>query len=169
MTVRAPVSLLAIVTVIVGAACATTGSGGAVGPQSMLDTVTLWIHTATDSVPVVVEVADEEAEQSVGLSGREAVPAGTGMLFVFDEARTPDDGYWMMGTLVPLDIAFLGPDGVVLGIETMQPCEPVLPGAPCEGYFVDEPHWAGLEVTGGWLERMGVRAGARVELPRPRR
>lgn len=51
---------------------------------------------------ISIEVADNPASRAQGLSGRESMPAGTGLLFIFD---TPDQyGFWMKDMNFPIDI-----------------------------------------------------------------
>ncbi len=77
-------------------------------------TVTIGEQTFT------VEIADTPDAQRTGLSDRDDVPAGTGMLFPFDEPGPRE--VWMARTRVPLDIAWIL-DGQVLAVETLPPCE----------------------------------------------
>lgn len=77
-------------------------------------TVTIGEQTFT------VEVADTPDAQRTGLSGRDDVPAGTGMLFPFDEPGPRE--VWMARTRVPLDIAWIL-DGQVVAVEALPPCD----------------------------------------------
>jgi len=107
---------------------------------------------------VAAVVADEPATRARGLMGVEVVPDGVGMLFVFSEPPGPGGrpGFWMLDTLVPLDIAF-GADGVVVGVATMQPC----PGTPCPVTHPGVHFDVALEVAGGALVAAGVAPGDR--------
>lgn len=58
-----------------------------------------------------LQVARTEAQRERGLMGVRYLPAHTGMLFVFD-ADAPIE-FWMKDTLVPLDMIFIGKDGLV--------------------------------------------------------
>ncbi len=65
-----------------------------------------------------VEVAKTDPERARGLMFRQELGRDRGMVFVFGE-----DGLhrmWMKNTLVPLSVAFLDADGVILNIEDMQ-------------------------------------------------
>src|SRR5690606_36924379 len=64
-----------------------------------------------------VEIAETPEERRTGLSGRESVPEGTGMLFVLSSRS----GFWMRDTLVPLSVAFLAPCGEIVDIQDMEP------------------------------------------------
>ncbi len=54
---------------------------------------------------ITIELADTPAERQKGLSGRQALPAGHGLLFVFD---TPGyHSFWMKDMNFPIDIFWL--------------------------------------------------------------
>jgi len=110
-------------------------------------------------VAVEVVVADSQAARERGLQGVHAVPDGVGMLFVFPDAPDPGGrpGFWMLETLVPLDIAFVA-GGTVVGIATMLPC----PARPCPITHPGVEYDVALEVAAGQLERAGVRPGDRL-------
>src|SRR5438874_1214135 len=66
-----------------------------------------------------VEVAATDPQRERGLMFREKLGKNDGMLFIFD-----DPGYhsmWMMNTLIPLSVAFVDRNGVILNIEDMEP------------------------------------------------
>ena len=94
-----------------------------------------------------VEVADSEAARQLGLSGRADLPAGTGMLFRYDESARRS--YWMAGMLVPIDLAWID-DGEVLGTQTLPPC--VNPAADaCPTFASPGPVDTVLEAPAGAL------------------
>jgi uncharacterized membrane protein (UPF0127 family) len=103
-----------------------------------------------------VEVADSDAERSTGLSGREDVPAGTGMAFVFDSPTRPS--FWMADTLVPLSIVWVL-DGSVVDVAEMQPCPS---GTSCPTYAPSDPDAVfdlAVEAPGGTFTQAGVTPG----------
>jgi uncharacterized membrane protein (UPF0127 family) len=65
-----------------------------------------------------VVLAKTDASRAKGLSGR-ATPleSDRGMLFVFDPPQ--EVSFWMKNTLIPLDIAFFNPEGLLLSIQHM--------------------------------------------------
>ncbi len=64
---------------------------------------------------IPVEVADSEEERTLGLSGREGLETGTGLLFIFE---TPGHyGFWMKDMKFPIDIVWISESGKVVGIE----------------------------------------------------
>jgi uncharacterized membrane protein (UPF0127 family) len=106
---------------------------------------------------VRVLVADTPAARAQGLQGVAALADGEGMLFLFPDV--PDGsvqaGFWMLDTLVPLDIAFVR-EGVVIGTATMVPCR----FRPCPVTHPGASYDAAVEVPAGWLAANGVGPGA---------
>jgi uncharacterized protein len=100
-----------------------------------------------------VKLAATPEHRRHGLMEVAELPAGTGMLFTFDDDRT--GGFWMKDTLVPLDIAFVDADGEIVAILAMDLCEE----DPCEVYEPGVPYRAALEVPQGWFAAEGVAVG----------
>jgi len=128
------------------------------------DTATAWFHQDGDSTRLLVEVARTVEQHEVGLSGRSRLDPESGMYFVFERVRGGDEGFWMWGTRVPLDIAFVSADGVVLGILGMPTCDPGAGEDACPGHFPEVEHSIAIEANLGWFARHGLREGARVTL-----
>lgn len=64
---------------------------------------------------VMCEVADTVAIREIGLSGRDSLPAGHGMLFDMKTER--DATFWMKGMRFPIDIVWIDPDFAVVRID----------------------------------------------------
>src|SRR6185312_9026705 len=64
---------------------------------------------------VEVEVADTDASRERGLSYRDVLLLGHGMLFVFQIPGTY--GFWMKDMHFPLDIIFADSNGIIVTIE----------------------------------------------------
>jgi uncharacterized membrane protein (UPF0127 family) len=107
-------------------------------------------------VKLSAEIADDDAERSLGLMHRKKIADGEGMLFVFESDRLLS--FWMKNTLVPLSIAYIASDGRILELHDMTP----LSLAPVES---ERSARYALEVTQGWFERSGVVVGDRLVLP----
>jgi len=107
---------------------------------------------------VVAEIASTGAQRSRGLSHRAEVPAGTGMLFIFD--RTEERTFWMRDTLVDLDIAFLDEDYVVQEILQMK-------AETSDLHDSSVPVFMALEVPGGWFATHGIEVGSKAEIVFP--
>lgn len=65
--------------------------------------------------PLAVEIADTPSERARGLSGRESLKEGEGMLFVFDEPSRV--GFWMKDMNFAIDIIWIDAQGRVVGVE----------------------------------------------------
>lgn len=103
---------------------------------------------------VHAELARTDEEQRLGLSGRRALAADHGMLFVSQEPRI-----WRMQThsmLFRIDIVFFDNNLIVTDIHHSVP----------RGFVVDylRPTRYVLEVSGGWCEGHGVFLGNRAFL-----
>lgn len=105
---------------------------------------------------VSLEVAADEAARQRGLSNRSELPAGTGMAFLFP--RDTAVAFWMKDTLVPLQIAFVGGDGRVVGLSEMPPCR----ADPCPTYAPDRPYRYAVELPSGAFTAVGIEEGDRV-------
>ena len=102
---------------------------------------------------LTVEIADTPELRSRGLMFRESLGESEGMLFVFDEdARR---SFWMKDTLIPLSIAYIRSDWVILEIYDMEPLS--LEAIPSRN-----PVRYALEVNQGFFDEQGIEAGTRV-------
>ena len=61
-----------------------------------------------------VEIADNDETRSIGFMGREKIPLGTGMLFIWEEEAYRN--FWMKNTPSSLDILFFDGDGKFLNV-----------------------------------------------------
>jgi uncharacterized membrane protein (UPF0127 family) len=104
-----------------------------------------------------LRLADSPEERARGLMGVTDLGRDDGMLFAFPTET--ENGFWMKDTLIPLDVAFWGEDGVISSIVAMEPC----PEEPCPTYGASEPYVYALEMRMGWFERQGVEVGDRAD------
>jgi uncharacterized membrane protein (UPF0127 family) len=112
------------------------------------------LHGTGGDVTVPVEIADTQAERSLGLMYRKDLAANAGMLFLFEE--TSVHGFWMKNTPLPLDMLFIDEQLTIVGI--VADAEPYTTVARSVGV----PSRYVLEVHAGFSARHGVRAGDRV-------
>lgn len=107
-------------------------------------------------VPVAVELATTPSAREMGLMYRDALPEGSGMLFVFPEPAV--QAFWMRNTKIPLDILYVAGDGRIARIarNTTPFSERPLPSG--------EPVRFVLELPGGFTESHGIDEGDRVDL-----
>jgi uncharacterized membrane protein (UPF0127 family) len=149
--------LTVVVAILIGIALFLGSIGSDAQDANTIEREPLTIVTAEGDVArLEVEVADETPERTVGLSGREEVPDGTGMLFVFESRGA---GFWMKDTLVALSVAFMGRCGEIVDIQDMQPLSLDLHQAEADFSF-------GLEVPQGWFRDNGIEVGDLVSIPR---
>ena len=109
----------------------------------------------------MLEVADTGEERARGLMNRPSLPEDRGMLFVWEEES--ERGFWMLNTLIPLDILFIDGEGMVVDIQTMVP-EPGVPASELTIYQSAGPARYALEVNAGDAERCGIVVGDPVTL-----
>lgn len=112
---------------------------------------------ASSEATVNVELARTNDERMVGLSNRDSLPEDAGMLFLYDAPVA--NGFWMKDTYIPLDIAYLAPDGTVQEIRQGEPLDETL-------LHPELPYQYVLEVNQGWFERNGFGPGDTVDIPR---
>jgi hypothetical protein len=103
--------------------------------------------------PLKVEVAQSEPQRMQGLMFREKLGAEDGMLFIFDEPAY--HGMWMKNTLIPLSVAFVDANGVILNILDMEP-------QTLDSHMAAGPAVYAIETNKGWFERKKIKAGDRV-------
>lgn len=104
---------------------------------------------------VRAEVADTPEKRGQGLMYRDAVPDGTGMLFVFDGEA--ERSFWMQNTYVALDVAFIDASFRIVDIQQMEP-------QTTEIHDGARPAMFALEVRQGWFAEKGIEVGDRCQL-----
>ncbi len=149
----------AAVVVIVAALGAFLGSPPLAADNAMhlpVDAAPLLAETATGERSFTIEIADDPSERSAGLMFRETMADDRGMLFVFPQ--TKQVGFWMKNTPMPLDLVFIGEDGVV---------RDVLPGEPFSEAPISpaEPVRYVLELKRGTAEKAGIGRGTTLRHP----
>lgn len=129
--------------------------------------------------PIRVEVVEDRNWRNRGLMWRRFLPADSGMLFLYSDARKR--GFWMLDCFMDMDVTYIAPDWTLTDpIITM--LHPAFPGCtePPAGRTrpttLDElisdahnRHGSGapaqmvLEMEGGWFEAHGIKPGARID------
>jgi hypothetical protein len=104
-----------------------------------------------------VEVADDNDEIRLGLMNRESLPRSAGMLFVYDKPAPVS--FWMRNTLIPLDMIFMGADGVVDRVH-----ENAVPLDETPIFGGDEIQYV-LEINGGLAKALGIVEGSEMRHP----
>ncbi|GKY88963.1 DUF192 domain-containing protein [Sinisalibacter aestuarii] len=104
-----------------------------------------------------VEIADDDAERAQGLMFRESLGTSQGMLFVYPRAGDPR--FWMKNTLIPLDMVFVTPEGVVQHVHAMAQPGDLTPIGGGDGVI------AVLEIRGGLAAMLGIAPGDELRHP----
>lgn len=111
----------------------------------------LVLHTATGDYSFNVEVVDTPETRAEGLMFRQELADDAGMLFDFQQER--EVSFWMRNTFIPLDMIFVGSDGVVKTIHVnARPQDPTSIPSQVPVQFV-------LEIPGGRSEEIGLKPG----------
>ena len=100
-----------------------------------------------------VEVVRTDADRAKGLMHRKSLGANDGMLFVFDEPAY--HSMWMKNTYIPLSVAFIDAQGVILNILDMEP-HTETPNMSAG------PSIYAIETNKGWFAAKKVKAGDKV-------
>ena len=99
------------------------------------------------------EVAADANSRTVGLMNRFSLRPDQGMIFVF--AQSEPLAFWMRNTFVPLSIAYIDSEGVIVNIADMKPRDEA--SHPSSG-----PAMFALEMKQGWFRERGIVAGDKV-------
>ncbi len=108
-----------------------------------------WVIFGPDTVHA--EVSATPAARERGLMGRNSIPDGTGMLFVFPERE--ERLVWMKDTNIALDMAVFDERNRVVAIKPLEPLDESLTES-------DVPTSLLLEVRQGWFAERGIAEGA---------
>jgi uncharacterized membrane protein (UPF0127 family) len=151
--------VLAFALLMVPLAACSTGTTTTVQAKSPTTTLTddfhAIIHTATGDYAFTIEIADTPQEQQRGLMFRQELAADAGMLFDYGTERKVS--FWMQNTYIPLDMVFIGADGVVKHIHAnAKPLDPTSIPSKEAVRFV-------LEIPGGRAAEIGLKDGDRFE------
>ena len=113
------------------------------------------LHTAKGDFGFRLEIAETDQQRAQGLMYRTTLAADAGMLF--DYHGEQEVAFWMQNTFIPLDMIFIGADGIVKTIHVnARPHDttPIPSGVPVR--FV-------LEIAGGRSVEIGLKPGDRFE------
>ncbi len=112
------------------------------------------IDTGHGPVRFTAEIASDRASQERGLMFRTKLAPDAGMLFDIQPVQM--ETFWMKNTVLPLDIIFIRPDGV---ISSIAPNATPYSETPIPSY---EPVRGVLEINGGRAAALGIEPGERV-------
>lgn len=122
-----------------------TACGGAKHPVVTLE---------VDGTPVQAEHVYTQADRAEGLMRRKSLPTDGGMLFSYPDEKVR--GFWMKDTWIPLSIAFVDADGVIVRIADMEPHDTSRTSSLYPARYA-------LEMNKGWFEAHDVVKGDRID------
>lgn len=113
---------------------------------------------------IQVELANTPEKARQGLSGRDTLPANSGMLFSFDNENIRPF-FWMKDMHFAIDIIWIDDDRIVQIDKNVPPpptdtADPDLPT-----YVPNQAIDHVLEVNAGFADKYGIKVGDEVELP----
>jgi uncharacterized membrane protein (UPF0127 family) len=115
------------------------------------------LHTAKGDFAFTIEIADDGAERAQGLMFRDHLAPDAGMLFDYQTEQMAS--FWMQNTLIPLDMIFIGADGIVKNIHVnAKPLDTTSIPSKFPIRFV-------LEIPGGRSTEIGLAVGDKMEHP----
>lgn len=144
---------MAALLAISASGCQTAGT--AANAPSGLAVIPLKITTQSGKLhSFKVEVAQTQEQQARGLMFRDAIPAGTGMIFPMNPPRSAS--FWMKNCPIPQDWLFIRADGSIARL-----IENTIPYS-LDPQGTSEPVAAVLEIAGGEAARLGIAEDDRV-------
>jgi len=125
-----------------------------VAPQQKETTAVLF----SDGTKITAEIADDDKEQELGLSNRDALDYNKGMLFVFDYEN--NWAFWMKDMRFPIDMIWLNTDGNIVYIQkNAQPCK-----EGCDSFVSNKPAKYVVEVNSGFADKHVLKIGDIVKI-----
>jgi uncharacterized protein len=120
------------------------------------------IHVRAPAEMLALRVADTITKRASGLMCVRALPARSGMIFVFNDGDNLRD-FWMKNTLIPLDMVFVAKNGRVNDVRANVPATKVdtpedkIPTASGTGSYV-------IELAAGEAARAGIKPGTNLDV-----
>ena len=107
------------------------------------------------------ELAFTPEDRTQGLSDRESLPQTTGMLFIFEDTRTPT--FWMYRMRFDLDFVWIGEDCAVADVHRNVPrqADGQQP-SDLPRYSPTAPVLYNLEINAGLVDSLGIEIGDKV-------
>ena len=111
------------------------------------------IHLKISGYTLSAEVAYKKESRIRGLAYRNFMKKNSGMLFVFPKASI--HSMWMVNTYIPLSVAFLDKNGMILNIIDMSPHTRTRNSATSKAKYA-------LEMNLGWFSSRSIKAGEKI-------
>jgi len=122
--------------------------------QPRLPQIKLWLGEAE----LLAEVATTSVELQTGMMFRKEMGENEAMLFVFQVPHQAS--FYMKNTYIPLSVAYINSDGVILEIHNLEPLnEKPVTATNDNIQFV-------LEVNKGWFQKHNINPGTVIRTPK---
>lgn len=108
---------------------------------------------------VPIEIAETPESRTLGLSGRESLEKGTGLLFIFEGSA--EYGFWMKEMKFPIDIVWIDENWIVAGVE-----RGVSPDTFPQKFYPSRPVKYVLELNSGDALNLGIDTGVGMSFDR---
>ncbi|WP_157980698.1 DUF192 domain-containing protein [Aliidiomarina taiwanensis] len=108
-----------------------------------------------------LEVAETNEQRARGLMERTSLSDNSGMVFIYP--TTGLRSFWMYRTRIPLDIAFMNAQGVVMEVQQMAPCHE-RKASRCPTYRPAVPYKMALEMAAGRFAALHITTGSKLSL-----
>lgn len=116
---------------------------------------TLRLPTPSGDI-VTLEIALDQTSRSVGLMFRESLASNKGMIFVFKESQILN--FWMKNTALPLSIAFIDTNGIVVHTADMVPYSETIVSSQFPARYA-------IEVNRGMIDKYKITKGTMLTIP----
>jgi uncharacterized protein len=129
-------------------------------PQKLRVTAKLTVN----SITILLEEANTQQEQQIGLMMRTSMPNNHGMAFNFNPPVPAR--FWMKNTLIPLDMLFVRA-GKIKNIQAnVPPCK----ADPCPNYGPDNGELIDrvIELNAGEAKKLGFKVGDSINYVQPK-
>ena len=113
------------------------------------------IEISVNDKKLIAEVARTQEEKNLGLMNRSSLGENEGMLFIFNRPTTVR--FWMKNTSIPLDIAYLNSEKVILEIYNL------VPYSEHEIQSRSNQIVYALEVNKDWFSKNGFKIGEKIK------
>jgi uncharacterized membrane protein (UPF0127 family) len=110
-----------------------------------------------DNAVIHTEIAATEKEQELGLMYVTKLPDNEGMIFLLPSIERAT--FWMKNTLIPLSIAYIDRNGVILDIHDMKAMDESVVASD-----TDQVAYA-LEANLHWFALNGIKPGDKIQPP----
>ncbi|MFO0872850.1 MAG: DUF192 domain-containing protein [Phycisphaerales bacterium] len=139
-------------------------------PEEQASTATKGPLTETIRIkekPFALEVARDDKTREKGLGGRATLGDDAGMIFIFPDSRPRS--FWMLDTLIDLDIIYVDPLGYVTAVHRMPAVAPRGKDESIDAYHARlklypsvSPAQFAIELKAGKAEELGIKPNEKI-------